>query len=94
MAKYLDSTGVQTLWNAVKSEDSRIQSTLSNAIDGLKLEYSGKEIKLLDLQGNTKSTIDVSDFIKDGMLEKVETVLVDDNNPVDNLESGTYLKFT
>lgn len=99
MAKYLDSTGVQTLWNAVKNEDSRIQSTLSNAIDGLKLEYSDKEIKLLDLQGNTKSTIDVSDFIKDGMLDKVEVMEASTLNPISYKEETytngeKFLKFT
>ena len=98
MAKYLDSTGVQTLWTAVKNEDTKIQTALTAEIEGLKLEYSAenKEIYLKDKDGVAQSTIGVADFIKDGMLKSV-TVLDASVTPVEykgeTYNEGKFLRF-
>lgn len=96
--KYLDYTGVETLWGAVKDEDTKIQTALTAEIEGLKLEYSpeNKEIYLKDKDGVAQSTIGVADFIKDGMLKSV-TVLDASVTPVDykgeTYNEGKFLRF-
>lgn len=92
MAKYLDSTGVQTLWAAVKSADTAVKSTLAAEINGLKLEYSpdNKEIYLKDKDGVAQSTINVADFIKDGMLKSVTVLEASADSPIE-YKGETYV---
>lgn len=70
-------------WTITKVRDAKFE-----------LEYTDNKIKLFDRYSNTVSEIDASDFIKDGMLEKVEVVEITTENPIENYEEGTYLKFT
>ena len=57
------------------------------------LEYSDNKIRLYNHNLETVSEIDASDFIKDGMLDRVEVVEITAENPIDDYEEGTYLKF-
>ena len=84
MAKYLDESGVQTLWTAVKKEDTTIKTSLETKIGGLTLEYSvgSKEIHLKRSDGTVQSTIDVTSFVKDGMLKSVTVLTASLDNPV------------
>ena len=43
--KYLDIQGVQALWTAVKSEDAKIQSSISSA-KGSYIVYQNGEVQL------------------------------------------------
>lgn len=70
MAKYLDSTGVSTLWEKVKERDEALNQSKAGYIN-----ISGNTIQLLDKQnGTVLSSIDASAFVKDGMLDDVEIV--------------------
>ena len=72
MSKYLDSSGVQQLWKAVTNADNAVKTI----INGLNLSYD-PETKLITLTGNNgalSTSFDASDFVKDGMLERVEVV--------------------
>lgn len=72
MSKYLDSSGVQQLWKAVTNADNAVKTI----INGLELSYD-PETRLITLTGNNgalNTSFDASDFVKDGMLERVEIV--------------------
>lgn len=83
MANYLDSKGVQTLWDAVKDADKAIKNTLEAKVKGIALEYSPSDKKIYLKDGQeTQSTIDVADFIKDGMLKEVSIYEASSSNPI------------
>lgn len=72
MSKYLDSSGVQQLWKAITNADDAVKTI----INGLDLSYD-PDTRLITLTGNDgalSTSFDASDFVKDGMLEKVEVV--------------------
>lgn len=78
MAKYLDSTGVSTLWTKIKEAD---QSIIDSKASALKID--GNFIQLLDKEGGKViNQIDASVFITDGMLEDVEII------PAKNITGG------
>ena len=91
MAKYLDESGVQTLWTAVKKADTTIKNSLETKIGGLTLEYSvdSKEIHLKGSDGKVQSTIDVTSFVKDGMLKSVTVLTASSSSPV-SYKGETY----
>ena len=91
MAKYLDESGVQTLWTAVKKADTTIKNSLETKIGGLTLEYSvdSKEIHLKGSDGTVQSTIDVTSFVKDGMLKSVTVLTASLDSPV-SYKGKTY----
>lgn len=72
MSKYLDSFGVQQLWKAVTNADDAVKTI----INGLDLSYDSetRHITLTGNDGKLSTSFDASDFVKDGMLEKVEIV--------------------
>lgn len=84
--KYLDITGVSTLWNAIKGRDEEVRTSLTTLINGQaagddneailgkgsELVYENKHIVLKDASGNSLGSIDASPFISDGMLDDVE----------------------
>ena len=98
MSKYLDSFGVQQLWKAVTNADDAVKTI----INGLDLSYDSetKQITLTGNNGMLSTSFDASDFVKDGMLEKVEVVTAESVGGityVDNVfyNDGTkFMKFT
>lgn len=103
--KYLDIQGVQALWTAVKSEDAKIKSSISSA-KGSYIVYQNGEIQLWADEAASKvegakplSSFNAGEFIKDGMLESVETVFATASNPIvykgTQYEANeTFIKFT
>lgn len=92
MAKYLDEEGLRHLWS--KIEDKFIDKNELPSIAEYTIEYKDGEINLL--KDNEKVTgFSAADFIKDGMLDDVELITVDETNPVDGYNNGDKLfKFT
>ena len=101
--KYLDITGVQQLWNAIKGRTN----TLSETIDASKasfIDYDSveKKIHLYDKENGTiLSSIDASPFIADGMLNDVTIIASSVDNPItyedDNktyTNGAKFIKFT
>ena len=101
--KYLDITGVQQLWNAIKGRTN----TLSETIDASKasfIDYDSveKKIHLYDKEnGTVLSSIDASPFIADGMLNDVTIISSSVDNPItyedDNktyTNGAKFIKFT
>lgn len=103
--KYLDIQGVQALWTAVKNEDAKIQSSISTA-KGSYIVYQNGEVQLWADEAASKvegakplSSFNAGEFIKDGMLESVETVFATASNPIvykgtEYLANETFIKFT
>ena len=74
--KYLDITGVDTLWKAVKSADTKVAESKASYIT-----YTNGEIQLWASEEASKvenaqplSSFSAAEFVNDGMLESVETV--------------------
>ena len=103
--KFLDLDGVRTLWSVISAADN----TLTNATNTLSSSKAGyisydagtKRINLWASEGDAAksdkqplSSIDATDFVKDGMLSSVEVVEASEGSPVDGHTSGTYIKFT
>lgn len=97
--KYLDLTGVDTLWKAVKAEDEKIDAKATNLINDLSFVYDANA-KTITLKGNKttvdgedsyglNTTISTADFVKDGMLEDVSIVTSGTDNPI-AYEGTTY----
>lgn len=103
--KYLDIQGVQALWTAVKSEDAKIQSSISSA-KGSYIVYQNGEVQLWADEAASKvegakplSSFNAGEFIKDGMLESVETVFATASDPIvykgtEYVANETFIKFT
>lgn len=103
--KYLDIQGVQALWTAVKNEDAKIQSSIASA-KGSYIVYQNGEVQLWadEATANTEgakplSSFPAGDFIKDGMLESVETVFATASAPIvykdeEYRANQTFIKFT
>ena len=103
--KYLDIQGVQALWTAVKNEDAKIQSSISTA-KGSYIVYQNGEVQLWADEAASKvegakplSSFNAGEFIKDGMLESVETVFATASNPIvykgtEYQANETFIKFT
>lgn len=82
--KYLDLTGVGTLWSAIKNADASVKTELTDLINGIKatsgssVNYNSetKQMFLKDSEGNViaNSGFDASAFVKDGVLENVEII--------------------
>ena len=82
--KYLDLTGVETLWSAIKSADDTVKTDLTALINGIKatsgssVGYNSetKQMFLKDSEGKeiANSGFDASAFVKDGVLENVEII--------------------
>lgn len=87
--KYLDLTGVETLWSAIKSADASVKTDLTNLINGIKAKSGSsvgynsetKQMFLKDSEGNeiANSGFDASAFVKDGVLENVEIIETSEN---------------
>ena len=103
--KFLDLDGVRTLWSAISAADNTLTSatnTLSSSKAGyISYDANTKRINLwassADVNADGKqplSSIDATDFVKDGMLSSVEVVEASEGSPVDGHTSGTYIKFT
>lgn len=94
--KYLDLTGVDTLWKAVKAEDAALASSISTSkASAIRFNESSKEVELLDKEnGTVLSSFDASDFLIDGMINDVAVVEASETKPINGATSGTYLKFT
>lgn len=103
--KFLDLDGVRTLWSVISAADN----TLTNATNTLSSSKAGyisydagtKRINLWASEGDAAmsdkqplSSIDATDFVKDGMLSSVEVIEASEGSPVDGHTSGTYIKFT
>lgn len=76
-------------------DDSALQAEMKSYAKDI--EYSNGELTLKDAEGNTLKTIDVSDFIKDGMLQDVSIVDATTENPIQydgqSYTSGKFIKF-
>ena len=103
--KFLDLDGVRTLWSAISAADNTLTSatnTLSSSKAGyISYDANTKRINLWASEGDAGmgdkqplSSIDATDFVKDGMLSSVEVVEASEGSPVDGHTSGTYIKFT
>ncbi len=103
--KFLDLDGVRTLWTAISAADNTL-TTATNTLSSSKAGYisydaNTKRINLWASEGDAAmsgkqplSSIDATDFVKDGMLSSVEVVEASEGSPVDGHTSGTYIKFT
>lgn len=103
--KYLDITGVEKLWEAVKAADAKIATTAeSNTIasikDNLEIEYTDKRV-YLKYGGAVLSDFDAQAFINDGMLEDVKIITSSVDTPVtygdpeEEITDGTkFIRFT
>lgn len=101
--KYLDITGVSTLWSAIKAKNSELQSALETAIAGkgsaLVYDETAQAIVLKDANGHQLGSVDAKPFIKDGMLDDVE-IYTATGNEVANDDGTTstkgeqFIKFT
>lgn len=99
--KYLDITGVDTLWKAVKSADSKVAESKASYIT-----YTNGEIQLWASEEASKvenaqplSSFSAAEFVNDGMLESVETVEATATMPIvykgtTYLANETFIKFT
>ena len=103
--KFLDLDGVRTLWSAISAADNTLTSatnTLSSSKAGyISYDANTKRINLWASESDATmsdkhplSSIDATDFVKDGMLSSVEVVEASEGSPVDGHTSGTYIKFT
>lgn len=103
--KFLDLDGVRTLWSAISAADNTLTSatnTLSSSKAGyISYDANTKRINLWASEGDAGmgdnqplSSIDATDFVKDGMLSSVEVVEASEGSPIDGHTSGTYIKFT
>lgn len=82
--KYLDLTGVETLWEAIKSADDTVKTDLTALINGIKAKSGSsvgynsetKRMFLKDSEGKeiADSGFDASAFVKDGVLDNVEII--------------------
>ena len=82
--KYLDLTGVETLWSAIKRADDSVKTDLTVLINGIKASSGSsvgynsetKQMFLKDSEGKEieNSGFDASVFVKDGVLENVEII--------------------
>lgn len=98
MSKYLDSVGVQQLWKAVTNADDAVKTI----INGLDLSYdpATRMITLTGNDGALTSSFDASDFVKDGMLERVEIVTARAEGGISYIDNKYYdddtkfIKFT
>jgi hypothetical protein len=99
--KYLDITGVSTLWGAIKAKNSELQTSLETAIagKGSELVYDDKTqaIVLKDANGNQLGSVDAKPFIKDGMLDDVVIYTATGNevdyNGVPSTKGEQFIKF-
>lgn len=96
MSKYLDLSGVEQLWAAVKSEDADVLASAEDLVNGLSLKYD-KSGKTLTLVGSSHKdvTISVEDFVKDGILDSVVVETSGPDNVIMDTYDGTkFIKFT
>ena len=97
--KYLDITGVRTLWGAIKTADDNLLAELSAKGASIAYNEDTHEIVLKNAAGAVLGQgIDATPFIKDGMLDDVEVWTVPvGGTTVDGIpyEEGTkFIKFT
>ena len=97
--KYLDITGVRTLWGAIKTADDDLRAALSAKGASIAYDEGTHKIVLKNAAGEPLGQgIDATPFIKDGMLNDVEVWAVPaDGATVDGTlyEEGTkFIKFT
>ena len=97
--KYLDITGVRTLWGAIKTADDDLRAALSAKGASIAYDEGTHKIVLKNAAGEPLGQgIDATPFIKDGMLNDVEVWAVPaDGAMVDGTlyEEGTkFIKFT
>lgn len=99
--KYLNEAGVQTLWNAVKQADTAVAdakvgyiSVDGNTMHLWKDEATYNAAKEVSPLTGFISSVDVSSFLTDGMLEHVEIVQASEDNQIDGSTEGTFIKFT
>lgn len=103
--KYLDITGVEKLWAAVRAADAQVvtdakSNTIDAVKDNLEIEYTDKRVYLK--YGDTVlSDFDAKAFINDGMLEDVTIITSSVDNPVtygdpeEEITDGTkFIRFT
>jgi hypothetical protein len=101
--KYLDITGVEKLWAAVRAADAQVvtdakSNTIDAVKDNLEIEYTDKRVYLK--YGDTVlSDFDAQAFINDGMLEDVTIITSSVENPVEydgeEITNGTkFIRFT
>ena len=71
--KYLDITGVRTLWGAIKTVDDNLLAELSAKGASIAYNEDTHQIVLKNAAGAVLGQgIDTTPFIKDGMLDDVE----------------------
>ena len=97
--KYLDITGVRTLWGAIKTADDNLAAELSARGASIAYDSGTHKIVLKNADGGILGEgIDATPFIKDGMLNDVEVWAVPDGGAmVDGIQydAGTkFIKFT
>lgn len=87
-----DASNNKTIALGIDSSDKVLTQNANGLLANLSLEYtSEKKINLVGKDSTVISTIDASDFVKDGMLSKVEY----SNGDADHAEAdGPYLVFT
>lgn len=99
--KYLDINGVSTLWTAIKTKNSELQTSLEKAIasKGSLLTYdkTAQAIVLKDANGKELGSVDAKPFIQDGMLDDVVIYTATGNevdyNGVPSVAGEQFIKF-
>jgi hypothetical protein len=89
--KYLDYSGVQTLWNAVKTRDEQFSAKKAGyiAYDSVNktIQLWASETDYETSKTNSEivpiSTVDATPFIKDGILEEVKIVPAKEVGPIE-----------
>lgn len=106
--KYLDLTGVGELWKLIKGADNKVKEDLElligriKATSGSSVEYDreNKWIYLKDADGNIieNSGFSASEFVKDGVLQRVDIINANAGefiyNNAEVKEGEKFIKFT
>ena len=84
---YLDKEGVRQLWAAVKTHDENVLTSVEDKIKDISLTYDqdAKKIFLTGTGAESPVSIDVNDFVKDGVLDTVNVVEATPESPIESL---------
>lgn len=89
--------GVKTISLTIDPSDKVLSQSVTGLLTKINLTWSTSDgLKLVGKDGSAIATIPATDFIKDGMLESVDLVVLSDGTEANpqGLADGTYLHFT
>ena len=88
--KFLDSVGVQTLWEAVKTADQNNKLAITDIINGITMNYDHEKKSIIFGCNGKEQTIDATPFINDGMLHDVKVVTASQEGGIAYTDGNTY----